>query len=582
MSLDVEVTAGLGYDGRSLPVANFSDVSTAELASHPDVRQLAFQLDSWVRNARAAQGKTSMFNRATYTPPENPYDEMRAARHALKYDDITSGVAETTEAYAFRGVKWEAEEPDDADAFNQLARDQNLDACVRRMWRDEFGYSQTVVAKVWGWCEYTVRGKTKSGNRRKRSYRFWAPQQLCTLDPTMVVPVKKSPIAPEQLCWQANREEIDAYNDVATGARIDPLLMAFYAGSYEPSLTERQELVNFGIDPYRLLLLDPLNVFRHTVTKGDYERWPEVRLKSCFHLLDLKQQLINSDRAMLIGAANYILLVRKGSKEQPAQPEEIANLRDNFNVLAKLPVIISDHRLEIEIVAPRTDFVLDVRKYDVLDQRLLFRLFGALSVGAPRTSDDQTTMSLALARVMENRRHMLRRTLEAEIARQVVNHPRNTGVFTGEPNLVYVPRNIALSESTAYTQAILALRTQREVSRDTTLEFFGLDEATEAQRMQLEAEIYDDVFKTAVPYAAPPPGQQPPGQDGQPQDGQPPNGKQPPGKPTPNGTPEAPGVAGGRGGRPPGGGQSKQSPQAIAKPRTKQGNPKTQAAEEQQ
>lgn len=44
---------------------------------------------------------------------------------------------------------------------------------------------------------------------------------------------------------------------------------------------------------------------------------------------------------------------------------------------------------------------------------------------------------------------------------------------------------------------------------------------------------------------------------------------------TPNGAPESPMVSGARGGRPVGGGTSKKSPAAIAKPRTPSGNPST-------
>mgnify|MGYP001796527314 CR=1 FL=1 len=91
---------------------------------------------------------------------------------------------------------------------------------------------------------------------------------------------------------------------------------------------------------------------RHTRTKPDYARCPDIRLKKVFKLLDLKQKLIEADRVTLIGAANYILLVRKGSKEDPSYPEQTANLKENLHYVAKLPVIISDHRLVIDIITP--------------------------------------------------------------------------------------------------------------------------------------------------------------------------------------------------------------------------------------
>ena len=57
-----------------------------------------------------------------------------------------------------------------------------------------------------------------------------------------------------------------------------------------------------------------------SLTKPDYERFAEIRLKSLFAILDLKRQLMAADRASLIGAANYILLIRKGEKDAPALP----------------------------------------------------------------------------------------------------------------------------------------------------------------------------------------------------------------------------------------------------------------------
>ena len=95
------------------------------------------------------------------------------------------------------------------------------------------------------------------------------------------------------------------------------------------------------------------------------------------------------------------------------------------------------------------------------------------------------------------------------------------------------------------------------------MDFFGLDEATEAQRLERENEIYDEIFKTAVPYTAGAP-VAPGAMPEAPVENQ---------KPPPNGTPEAPAVSGARGGRPLGGGTSRKSPAAIAKPGSTVGRP---------
>ena len=96
----------------------------------------------------------------------------------------------------------------------------------------------------------------------------------------------------------------------------------------------------------------------------------------------------------------------------------------------------------------------------------------------------------------------------------------------------------------------MGLRTQREMSRETILEYFGLDQATEAQRMEIEEKKYDDIFKTVVPFSANPQ------QDGNPNGAEPPN------------------VSGSRGGRPAGGGSSPNN-STKPKPQTENGNPST-------
>jgi len=556
---EIEVSSDI-----EMPVWNQSGMSTDLITASTEFRQIARALSGWVDNLRASAGKTSMFDRGAYTPSDNPYAEMRAARSAVRNDDIVSGVAETTEAFAFQGVKWESENPDDADVFNQLNRTLNLDAVVRTMWREEYTYSQVITATVWGWHEFTVRGRNpirekkidpatgmeewvaaspydqngqrRKGVKRKKKYRVWAPTSIRVLDPMKVVPVGVGPMGQELLAWQASDWEIGYYAAIADGEKFDPVYEMFFLGKYEPQGSERTSLVQLGVDVDRLMLLNPQYVNRHTSTKADYERFADVRLKSVFGVLDMKRQLMAADRAALVGSANYILLVKKGSKEEPAQPEEIAHLKENYSFIAKVPIIISDHRLSIEIIAPKADLTLNREKYDVVDGRIMARLLGMLTMGS--TKETNVSIARSVARAMENRRHMLRRYLETTISRAVVDDPRNAGIFEDAPSLVYTPRNIALDWEASLMQAILGLRTQRDISRETILEYVGLDQGTEAMRMEVEADIYDDVFKTRIPFSA-----------------------------APQGDPTSPQTSGGQGGRPVGGGDSPMNA-TTAKPRS--------------
>lgn len=514
------------------------------------IDKVAREISNWVDTTRrTARNQPSLFNRVAYVAPDNPFRAMATARTAVENDDVLGGVCDVTEGLIFQGLKWESEHDVAADLFNQISRDLNLDEFARAWHREEFTYSQVVVGLWWGEKEFKLRGKTESGKKTKAKKKVWAPVAWTFLDPTKVVPLKPGPFGQDRLAWAATDEEYAASVALADGTLVDPVLREFTNGPIRDLPKDEETLLTrWGIETKRLLALNPNTVFRYCRTKSPYERFPTLRLKSTFPLLDLKQQLIEADRVSLVGAANFILLVRQGSDQAPAQQEEIDNLKENFKVIAKLPVIIGDHRLQVDIITPDQEYVLDANKYDTLDSRLMSRALGALTASSSSERKDAApTVARGVARLLETRRHMMKRVLEEQVARAVVDHPRNATIFEHEPNLTFTPRNVQLDSDAEIARAILALRTQKEISRESTLEYFGFDQAVEALRREIEEERYDDIFGTIVPFSSP-------GQGGEGGEGG-----------------EPPQVSGARGGRPKGGGESPQSPQGQSGGRNSRG-----------
>lgn len=510
------------------------------------------EIANWVSTQRA---KPSLYNRQAYVAPDNPFQLMATARKAVENDDVVGGVCDVTEGLMLQGVQWESGDPDATDVFNQMSRDLNLDQFARQWHREEFIHSQVVVGIWWGRNTYTVRGKTPAGVKRKKKVTMTCPRALTFLDPSRVIPLRPGPFGQDRLAWYATKSEYAAAVASYDNAFGDAVLREFTIGPVTGLDKEEIEyLGTIGVDYRRLLLINPGSVFRSTRTKLSYERFPMTRLKSVFPLLDLKQQLMEADRVNLVGAANYILLVRQGSKDEPAAQAELDNLQENFKVVAKLPVVIGDHRLSIDIITPDQEHVLDGSKYDTLDRRIMARALGAMAIASSGQRNESTlTIARGIGRLLETRRHMMKRSLEEHISRRVVEHPANAGLFEDEPKLTFTPRNVQLDSDGETVRAILALRTQKELSRESTLEYFGFDQATEALRREFEEENFDDIFQTQVPFSAPgmPGGQ---GAEGQ--------GEEPPQ------------VSGGRGGRPKGGGDSPQSVDGQVKGRTAKGNPK--------
>lgn len=525
-------------------------VELGNLASNPQVRQLASAFNTWVSNVRSSRPAGSLLDRQLYVPPANVYAEMRAAREALRSDDVVSGVHEITESFAFQGNKAEIDDDDTADIFNQINADLDMDSVLRRMWRETYALSQFVMATDWHTKDYKPSPHPE-GQRARRTTKYGklvVPRKIAILDHSCILPVQRGPMADEALLWSATDAEMAAYEDAEKNSDLEGVGMRdFYLGKYNPSPSEVahfHELGFTGMD--KLLILNPKYVQRHTTTKSDYETFADVRLKSIFGLLDMKRQLMDQDRVNLVGAANFILLIRKGDEKQPATPEEMANLNENYRVMAKLPVIISDHRLSIEIIAPKIDLVLTSEKYDLLDSRILSRLLGTLSIGGKgQRNETNVTMSHAVARGMENRRHMLKRFVEKNVYKEIVD--RNGSTFPKAPSLAFTPARIALGFDSALSQMLMGLYDKRDLSRETVLEFVGLDQAVEAMRKLNEKANYDGkVFDNVLQ----------------------------PGQEDPNGGDAGSDAANGRnGGRPAGGGNGPASKKVGDK--TEGGNPST-------
>jgi len=542
----------------------FVEVAAENLSGLPNrlvastVRELAGQLSQWTQEQRAQKGKPTLFSRTKYVSSENPYDMMKTAKRAVVDDDVVSATADVTEGLIFQGSAWESSDEIASAIMNKVAEDLDLDNYFRMAHRELFTYSQVVTALWWGRKEIQPNVRRPSGKKNKdgsprtypsrSSFTLNVPTKIVLLDPTKVVPVGNRVFGEDRLAWHATDATIEAWEkgEANPYAARDETIAQLFIGRYQPSKDEEAWMGSLGIDPRKLMEFNPQAVWRHSLTRSSYEGFPDLRMKSAFRHLDLKAQLMDSDRVMLVGAANYLLLVKKGSDDHPGLPEEIDNLRDNFQVLAKLPVIVSDHRLSIEIVAPKLDTTLDPKKYDLLDSRIAARLLGIPQVDTGARGDQTAgTTSRMIARRLESERHMLRRATEKHLAKAIwERNEQALSKYTNVPSLAFMPRNVQLDSDTVILSAIIQARNSRDLSRESYLEFFGFDQAVEAQRMEREAEIYDDIFQTAVPFSAA-------GGDG------------------------SGGGATPQGGRPQGGGSPKQSAQGAVKQRTSTGAPST-------
>jgi hypothetical protein len=181
----------------------------------------------------------------------------------------------------------------------------------------------------------------------------------------------------------------------------------------------------------------------------------------------------------------------------------LAALNNSVRSLSKVPVIVGDHRLEIEIVTPKIDMSLQPEKYNTLDARITARLFQMFMTGnfaAGAKGDDSMKLVRIVARGLESRRNMIRKSIEKQILMKI--YDRNEQLIE-LPTLQFHPKTIAIDFDPGLAAFYLDLMDRDATSLSTTLEQVDLDIDEEAKKKEREEEKYDDLFKRLTPLQDP-------------------------------------------------------------------------------
>lgn len=489
-------------NGTGVPSA---EVGKALFEQHPHLRESIGNITSafTASYSAAANRQMGIFQRDRYVTPESVAKQMQLAAHAARYDDVVSGVLESTESMTFTRATFEHPDPDMKDVWNQIAADINLDNVLRQAWRELFTVSQCYMV-VWPRRKtFTVRGKGEQ-RRRRKTYDLIAPAAVTFLDPLRVVPVGNFVFGREDLAYLADRTEGARYaKELADENSSDLVVKQLFTGEYKPSREEKEHLQALGFTTDYMFILNPDLVSRHTLTRATYERFADVRMASIFELLDLKNLLRAMDRSTLLGSINYIILIKIGTDERPGKQPEIAAMTARVQQGARLPVLVGDHRLSVEIVSPKADSTLRPERYNTIDSRITSRLYNILTSGgyeSGKSGDDSLKLSRVMGRALESRRHMLRRYLEENLIMPFVERNDDIGV---PPKLRFAPKRISLAFDPNMISMLKDLRDRGDLSRETILGELDFSQDDEAAKREYEAEHYDEIFQTSVPHSAP-------------------------------------------------------------------------------
>jgi hypothetical protein len=452
-------------------------------------------LDTW-RSPRD-RNPLSMFTRGSFSQPKTIVNAVLAARNAQK-DDVVSTALELVEGVSLETISWESADADLAATWNASAAEADLDWFVRAALRELNTIGRVTVATWWGTTTTRPAGTGPSGSRAKRRVSKVMPQRLVILPAEKVVRLS-SFWGVDRLLWLATEDEAAALD-----AGGDPTMDRLIAGRYTPAnTTELEKITEQDGDPENVFLLDSTSVWQYRLPELDDEiTTPMTRV---LPWLEIKARLLDADRASLIGAANFVLVFKIGTDLAPAQQAEIDAYKEGMTKIAKMPFIVGDHRLEVEILTPDTAAVLNSDKHATVNHRIAAAVLGlpdeAMLPGRGQL-DPEVAARLMVAR-LKSRRRMLQRALERNLARvgAVLN---GDTALENVPSLAFTPRDVPIVGVTAALAAVLQARQRRDLSRQSYLETLGYDQDVEAQRFKHEQESgLDDTFQTHEPFDSP-------------------------------------------------------------------------------
>lgn len=437
----------------------------------------------------------SLFVRPDYARPTNPIEEMDLAIRLAEEDDDVGNTIGMMSAVAFAGMKNQHADEKTLFGFNAVARTMNLDLMLRDIYEGLLTYGQVYPVKVY------VRQKVN--NFQPGQSPTLVLPNMVFLNPLSVRVIGMNAFGTPQLAQIVDAQThvllTKLFSETTSPAekneikKNNPLAAVLYTEPYEPPLSTTDETLA-GIQ--QAWILNPTMVSRYALTsRRSQSNYAPLLMKRIFGLCEAKRLLNLADYALLNGAINFLVIVRKGNDAHPAHPSEITNLQSMVRAAARSGVMVGDHRLEVEVIMPKMDAMLDDSKRSLLGRKISKALLRLPDVPFGRVDGGGTPESEIASRVLMSDRLLIRRMIEADLYADV--EARNAGWFSkGTPKMWFPP--IMLSGNKFFTDFVLKLRDRGDIPRSWAIEAAGYDsEAAMADRQREISNGFDDVM-TAV------------------------------------------------------------------------------------
>lgn len=457
--------------------------------------------------------QSSMLARTPFKTPANVIDEIRLARSVADTDDDVGATLGLMIGLALgEGLQNHHKDETTLEFFNQMtgATGMDLEGTVEEMYREFLIAGQVTTLTLF--------------TRKRMSYvplKADEPVQAQLQVPTVgVLPAENLRVITNdvmnegQLGYVVEDQNLKNWLDEffsprtpgqrkAIMAMQEPIPAALFTGRVEVPYNDG-DINSRGKTIYTL---NQRMIHRTSLPKGA-SPYPRPLLTRNFALLEAKRLLNIMDYALLQGGTNYIVVAKKGSDTLPAQPEEINNLVQQVSHASRSGVLVGDHRLNIEIITPDLEELLNPAKRKLLGRKISM---GLLRQPEQVTGDSggkgaENEMEFTARIVSSDRRKMLR---HAQAAFYDDTGVRNRTVFKEGAPTIWAPK-IILAGAKDFWSQVLNARDRGDIPRRWSVEALGFNyEAGLAEREREIARGDDEILTPAsVPFSDPAAGPQ--------------------------------------------------------------------------
>jgi len=147
-----------------------------------------------------------------------------------------------------------------------------------------------------------------------------------------------------------------------------------FEGTWEPENKynyRKDNALDYGD---RVLKLNP-EVSAHFKFRGqDYQRYAIPPMANCFDWIQRKKKLMEADMAVIDGIINMIYLFKIGTDQHPADGQkgknEVTRLKNLIANPSRTCTLVWNHRLNVEVISPDADALLDTEKYQICNDNI--------------------------------------------------------------------------------------------------------------------------------------------------------------------------------------------------------------------